>query len=74
MDFETFKNPIKEARQGQIQQKRNVTTDMNAMVYIAFLLLTFFLLTTTMVRQKAIEMVIPVPDKNELKNETQAIR
>ena len=74
MEFEEFKNPIKEARQGRIIEKKSIFTDMNAMVDIAFLLLTFFLLTTTMLKPKAIELVLPVPDKEDGPKETQTIK
>lgn len=74
MEFEEFRNPIKEARQGRTQQKRGVATDMNAMVDIAFLLLTFFLLTTTMVRPKALELVMPVPESEDNQQALQTIK
>lgn len=40
-------------------KKRSTKIDMTAMVDVAFLLLTFFILTTTMVQQKAMKMVMP---------------
>lgn len=60
-----FYNPIKEGRSTKHKSKANVTTDMNAMVDLAFLLLTFFMLTTTMVKPKVIELVMPVPDDED---------
>jgi biopolymer transport protein ExbD len=74
MEFDEFKNPIREARQGRVKVAKGVLMDMNAMVDMAFLLLTFFMLTTTMVKPKAIELVMPVTDKDKDKTETQAIR
>lgn len=74
MEFEEFKNPIKDARQGRIIQRKSIFTDMNAMVDIAFLLLTFFLLTTTMLKPKAIELILPVPDKENTPKETHIIK
>ena len=60
-----FYNPIKEGRSAKFKQKASITTDMNAMVDLAFLLLTFFMLTTTMVKPKVIELVMPVPDDED---------
>jgi biopolymer transport protein ExbD len=74
MEFDEFKNPIKEARQGRVRQNQGVMMDMNAMVDMAFLLLTFFMLTTTMVKPKVIELVMPVQDTQEEKTVTQAIK
>jgi biopolymer transport protein ExbD len=63
--MDEFENPIKEKRRSSGKRGGNIVTDMNAMVDLAFLLLTFFMLTTTMVRPKVLEMVMPVPDKEE---------
>jgi len=44
--------------------KKEVDIDMNPMVDLAFLLLTFFMLTTTFQRPQAMELVMPAkPDK-----------
>ena len=43
---------------------------MTPMVDLAFLLLTFFILTTTMYRPSSLQMTFPVPDENAVKNET----
>lgn len=74
MEFETFRNPIREAREGRVKSNKGVQMDMNAMVDMAFLLLTFFMLTTTMVKPKAIELVMPVTDKPDAPVENQAIK
>jgi len=58
-------NPIKRTRQNKKNQQGSIVMDMNAMVDLAFLLLTFFMLTTTMVKPKAIELVMPVPDLDD---------
>lgn len=74
MEFEEFRNPLKEARQGRKNVKANITMDMNSMVDMAFLLLTFFMMTTTMVKPKVIELVMPLEDNPEIQNERQVIR
>lgn len=58
-------NPIKRGRQNKKAQSGSIIMDMNAMVDLAFLLLTFFMLTTTMLKPKAIELVMPVPDEDD---------
>jgi biopolymer transport protein ExbD len=58
-------NPLRQARKGKKYQKEGIVMDMNAMVDLAFLLLTFFMLTTTMLKPKAIELVMPVPDNED---------
>jgi biopolymer transport protein ExbD len=75
MEFEQFDNPLKNARQGKVRTPpKGIPMDMNAMVDIAFLLLTFFMLTTTMVKPKAIEMVMPAKEQEEKQPLTQEIR
>jgi biopolymer transport protein ExbD len=44
------------------QKKKSTKIDMTAMVDVAFLLLTFFILTTTMVEHKAMNFNLPVDD------------
>lgn len=72
--FEEFGNPIKEGRKIQKAGKQTVFTDMNAMVDLAFLLLTFFMLTTTMVKPKIMEVVMPVPKDEDRPADVQPIR
>lgn len=67
-------NPIKRARQNKKSQKAGIAMDMNAMVDLAFLLLTFFMLTTTMLKPKAMELVMPVPDKEDETTEVLTIK
>lgn len=72
--FDEFPNPIQEGRRQQKAEKQTVFTDMNAMVDLAFLLLTFFMLTTTMVKPKVMEIVMPVPSQDEKKEDVQPIK
>lgn len=72
--FEEFGNPIKEGRKIQKIGRQTVFTDMNAMVDLAFLLLTFFMLTTTMVKPKVMEVVMPVPKQEDRPADVQPIR
>lgn len=45
-------------------QKRNVNVDMNPMVDLAFLLLTFFMLATTFSKPFAMELLVPAKPKD----------
>jgi len=72
--FDEFPNPIQEGRRQRNSRKETVFTDMNAMVDLAFLLLTFFMLTTTMVKPKVMEIVMPVPSQDEKKEDVQPIK
>ena len=47
---------------GSRQRKRSTRIDMTAMVDVAFLLLTFFILTTTLAAPSALEVIKPVGD------------
>jgi biopolymer transport protein ExbD len=71
--MDEFNNPIKEKRK-TASVRGGIATDMNAMVDLAFLLLTFFMLSTTMVRPKVLEMIMPVPDKEEEASRVQTLR
>ncbi len=51
--------------------KREVNVDMNPMVDLAFLLLTFFMLATTFNKPQAMELVVPAkPKETDLEKET----
>ena len=48
---------------GKLKQKRSsLHIDMTPMVDLAFLLLTFFIMTTTLMKQSAMEIKQPIPD------------
>lgn len=52
------------------ERKGSVDVDMNPMVDLAFLLLTFFMLTTTFAKPQAMELVMPVePDVTDEEQE-----
>ena len=73
-DFDEFSNPISEGRKQKKVSRQTVFTDMNAMVDLAFLLLTFFMLTTTMTKPSVIELVMPVPQEKDRADDVQPIR
>ena len=73
-EFEEFDNPIREGRKSRKVSKQTVFTDMNAMVDLAFLLLTFFMLTTTMTQPKVIELVMPVPQEKDQPADVQPVK
>lgn len=55
------------------QKKKSTRVDMTAMVDVAFLLLTFFILTTTMQKQKAMELFLPAKDKEKQQDAEQKV-
>jgi biopolymer transport protein ExbD len=61
----------KGGKHGKVRAKKQSThIDMTPMVDLAFLLLTFFMLTTTFGKPKAMEITMPVKDPtNQVKNE-----
>jgi len=60
---------------GRHQKKRakkgSARIDMTPMVDLAFLLLTFFILTTTMYKPSTLQLTFPVPDPNDPQNKTE---
>ena len=54
--------------------KRSVNIDMNPMVDLAFLLLTFFMLATTFSKPQAMELLIPAKPKNESAEQEMAVK
>lgn len=52
------------------QHEKDIDIDMNPMVDLAFLLLTFFMLTTTFNTPQVMEIIMPVkPDKDQVEQE-----
>ena len=47
------------------RKKMNVRVDLTAMVDLAFLLITFFILTTTLQKTKAMDVAMPIDDHSE---------
>lgn len=75
LDIDDLPNPNRLRRLGRAKEKPGVVTDMNSMVDMAFLLLTFFMLSTTMYRPRGLEIAFPVPDDTETRvKEVQAVK
>jgi biopolymer transport protein ExbD len=47
---------------GHKRKKANLRVDLTAMVDLAFLLITFFIMTTTLAKAKAMDLTMPVGD------------
>ncbi len=75
LDIDELPNPNRLRRLGRVKEKAGITTDMNSMVDMAFLLLTFFMLSTTMYRPRGMELVMPVPDDAQTRTqEVQSVK
>jgi len=49
-------------RAGRKRQRKSTRIDMTAMVDVAFLLLTFFILTTTLAKPSAMQLMVPTEE------------
>jgi biopolymer transport protein ExbD len=47
------------------RRKMNVRVDLTAMVDLAFLLITFFIMTTSLAKPKAMDIAMPIDDHSE---------
>ena len=58
---ELNESPAKNAGGAKPRKKMSTRVDLTAMVDLAFLLVTFFMLTTTLTKNKAINLAMPEP-------------
>ncbi len=65
--------PEKKKRDAR-SKKESINVDMNPMVDLAFLLLTFFMLATTFSKPQAMELVMPVQPSAEEEEQQQAVK
>ncbi|HET9504046.1 MAG TPA: biopolymer transporter ExbD [Hymenobacter sp.] len=60
-----IQQPAPKAGKKPRTRKHSFHLDMTPMVDLAFLLLTFFMLTTTLAKPRVMQLTMPVPDKTE---------
>ena len=56
------------------QKRKEVEVDMNPMVDLAFLLLTFFMLATTFAKPQIMDLIMPVIPEDDVVEQEQAIK
>lgn len=61
-------------RRNKRQKEQDINVDMNPMVDLAFLLLTFFMLTTTFSKPQVMELVMPVQPEEGAVEQEQAVK
>ncbi len=66
--------PQEKPKRDRRSKKINIEVDMNPMVDLAFLLLTFFMLATTFSKSQVMELVMPVLPEREDVEQEQAIK
>jgi biopolymer transport protein ExbD len=62
-----IQQPTPKAGKKPCARKHRFHLDMTPMVDLAFLLLTFFMLTTTFAKPRVMQLTMPVPDKHTTK-------
>ncbi len=62
-----IQQPAPQAGKKPRARKHSFHLDMTPMVDLAFLLLTFFMLTTTFAKPRVMQLTMPVPDKHKTK-------
>jgi biopolymer transport protein ExbD len=60
-----IQQPTPQAGKKPRARKHSFHLDMTPMVDLAFLLLTFFMLTTTFAKPRVLQLTMPVPDKKQ---------